>query len=229
FKLGDPAGAIPHLVQAVHALPDDMSGPLYLARAYAAENKSDEAIRYYQETLRLAPDNRDANYYLGCEWLKTGNYDKAITRLNATTVLAPSWPAAHFPLAVALAKAGRTREAIAEYRELLQLSPESAAAYNNLAWILATSPEAQIRNGPEAVRLAQRACELSSNKETIYVGTLAVAYAAKGDFDNAVETANEACALATRLGETNLLKRNEALRTQFKKRIPYQETSESAK
>ena len=68
----------------------------------------------------------------------------------------------------------------------LEMDPKFAPAHNNLAWILATADDAAFRNGPEAVRLAVAACELSNWKNPGYFDTLAAAYARVGDFDKAV-------------------------------------------
>ena len=48
---------------------------------------------------------------------------------------------------------------------------------NDLAWVLATSPEASLRNGKEAVRLARQAVKLGGGKQPAFLDTLAAAYA----------------------------------------------------
>ena len=90
-------------------------------------------------------------------------------------------------------------------------NPDSKETLNNLAWILATGPDAKSRNGALAVELAKRACERSHYRETIPVSTLAAAYAEAGRFDEAIATAQKACALASELGETDLLYEDQKL------------------
>jgi peptidoglycan/LPS O-acetylase OafA/YrhL len=92
-----------------------------------------------------------------------------------------------------------------------ELVPPAPGANNNLAWSLATNPDPTKRDGEMAVKLAEDACQRTDFKETIMVGTLAAAYAESGRFDEAIATAQQACALATKNGETNLLKRNQEL------------------
>ena len=99
-----------------------------------------------------------------------------------------------------LGQLGRTREAVAQYREALRLNPNLAVALNNLAWVLATSPDDGLRNGTEAVRLGERACELTHYDEPLFIGTLAAAYAEAGRFPEAVATAEKAEQLATTAG-----------------------------
>ncbi len=81
----------------------------------------------------------------------------------------------HFWTAEVLTLQHQTAEAIPHYIEGLRLQPDTAKALNNLAWIRATSPQAEFRDGPEAVRLAKRACELTGYKVPQYVGTFAAA------------------------------------------------------
>ena len=113
--------------------------------------------------------------------------------------------------------------AVAQYRRALQLDPEQADVLNNLAWLLATCPAASPRNGPEAVRLAQQACELTRFRRTIMVGTLAAAYAEAGRFAEAVATAQKACALAAEEGDRALLARNQELLELYRASQPYHE------
>jgi tetratricopeptide (TPR) repeat protein len=99
---------------------------------------------------------------------------------------------------------GRTAEAIQQYREALRINDDFDGALNNLAWILATTPRDDLRDGSEAVRLAERACELSHNLITVQIGTLAAAYAEAGRFDEAVATGTTAIRCARLRNEAEL-------------------------
>jgi tetratricopeptide (TPR) repeat protein len=82
---------------------------------------------------------------------------------------------------------------------------------NNLAWILAAGAEAELRDGAEAVRLAERACELTHYQEPLFIGTLAAAYAEAGRFPEAVTAAEKAAQLATHAGLNDLAAKNRQL------------------
>ena len=77
-----------------------------------------------------------------------------------------------------------------------ELQPNDAPALRRAAWVLATSPDATIRNGGEALAFAVRAVELSGGKDARMLDTLAAAYAEKGQFADAALTARRAQARA---------------------------------
>jgi Flp pilus assembly protein TadD len=118
---------------------------------------------------------------------------------------------------------GKFRCAIVAYRAALALQPKSQGILNNLAWLLATCPDAGVRDGTEAVRLAGQACDLTQFQITMMVGTLAAAYAEAGRFSEAVATAQKACALATESGDQPLARRNQELLEQYRAGRPYRE------
>jgi 2-methylcitrate dehydratase PrpD len=67
---------------------------------------------------------------------------------------------------------------------------------NALAWCLATCPDADLRDGAEAVRLAEAACSATEQKVAELLDTLAAAYAEAGRFEDAVKAARQAIKLA---------------------------------
>jgi Flp pilus assembly protein TadD len=118
---------------------------------------------------------------------------------------------------------GNLKEAIANYRQVLQQKPDSAAALNDLAWILATAPQAELRNGPEAVGMAERACRLGGAGNARFLGTLAAAYAEAGRFPEAVKTAEQARDLAVAAGEKSLAEGTEARLARYRRQQPYRQ------
>jgi len=116
-------------------------------------------------------------------------------------------------------------EAIVQFQTALQIKPDSVDVLNNLAWLLATGPDAQLRDGVQAVQYAGRACELTHHGVTPLVGTLAAAYAEAGRFDDAIATAQKACALATAAGEKDLLEKNQKLLVLYRAHQPYHEAA----
>ena len=139
-------------------------------------------------------------------------------------------PTADLRLQVAGAWAGQGKfqAAVRGYRAALALQPQSPELLNNLAWILATYSDAKVRDGAEAVRLAERACELTQFKRTLIVGTLAAAYAEAGRFAEAVSTAEKAGALAGESGDEALVGKNRELLQLYRAGQPYREAANPA-
>ncbi|MEN6406546.1 MAG: tetratricopeptide repeat protein [Thermoguttaceae bacterium] len=87
---------------------------------------------------------------------------------------------------------GRQSEALADYEKALKFQPDDYGLLNNLAWVLATSPDAKLRDGRRALELAAKACKTSDYKLAYILSTLAAAYAETGDFQNAVKWSTKA-------------------------------------
>ena len=83
------------------------------------------------------------------------------------------------------------------WRESLRLQPSQVPVLLQTAWVLATSREASVRNGAEAVELATRAIQLSGGESARLLDVLAAAYAEAGRFSEAVATARRALAMVS--------------------------------
>ena len=70
---------------------------------------------------------------------------------------------AHYNWGKALQTLGRPQDAVAHYQAALRIRPDYTYAHNNLAWLLATCPDAAIRDGGQALAHAKRAVELAGN------------------------------------------------------------------
>jgi len=135
----------------------------------------------------------------------------------------PGVARADIEIAIRLIAGGDFARAIAQYRRVLKTHPDLLLALNELAWVLAAGCDASLRNGPEAVQLAEKACRLTRYCEPHMVNTLAAAYAEAGRFSEAIATAEKACARAAASGDRALLERNQQLLELFRRGQPYHE------
>ena len=126
-------------------------------------------------------------------------------------------------LAALLYQTGDPRQAVAQLRQVQSLKPDQTEALNDLAWMLATCSDDQVRDGAEAVRCAERACQLTAFKQAGMVGTLAAAYAEAGRFPEAVTTAETAVRLATAAGDTQFAVVNQQLLMFYRAGKPWHE------
>ncbi len=206
FGMGRADEAIAHYQKALEIWPDYAEASCNLANALIAKGDFDGAIARYTACLAAIPDQEEARYNLASALLRRGRTDEAIVEYQKVLQMHPESADAHANLGSAWLAKGRVRDAMAEYTKALQISPENLAALSNLAWLLATSADSSLRNGFEAVRLAERADSASSrsDKHPTVLRILAAAYAEAGQFAEAKETAQHALEAANIQGNTTL-------------------------
>jgi hypothetical protein len=142
--------------------------------------------------------------------------------------LRKGWADAEMNLGMISTAYQRFSDAIIHYQRVLELDTNSVPALNNLAWLLATASDPQLRNGKEAVRLAERACQLTQYKVAFLVGTLAAAYAEAGRFDDAATNAQEARVLAVAHGQNEIAGTNEWLLELYKSGRAYHQEAKGS-
>jgi tetratricopeptide (TPR) repeat protein len=207
FQNGRVDDAIAHYQKALAIRPDYADASCNLATALLSRQLPgdiDGAIARYLTCVAVLPDQADAQYNLASALLREGRIDEAIVHYQKALHLLPENADAHVNLGSAFLAKGRIKDAIAEYRAALRVGPNNVAAQSNLAWLLATSSETSVRNGPEAVLLAEQANRLSGGRRPIILRILAAAYAEAGRFAQAKETAHEALQAASNQGNSAL-------------------------
>ena len=203
--------AFGHFREAVRLDPRLAIAHFNLGRAYKQQGKLDDAVREYRRALALDPRLAAAHNSLGSVAGTQGRVGEAIQHFQDALRVEPNNAEAHNNLGLALRMLGRTDEALPHFRAALQGRSDWSAPMNEIAWIVATHPDARVRNPAEAVRLAERAAELSAHREPLVLDTLAAAYAAAGDWGRATTTAEAAVALASA--------RSSALRDEIARRL----------
>lgn len=145
-----------------------------------------------EHAFEATQDNYVAHFCMAGDLLRQGRTNQAIAHYRRSLQIKPTYFKALGGLAAAFRRQGRTDLAVKYYKQAVRYKPDWAYAMNNLAWIRATHKEAKFRNPKEAVRLARCACELTNYKNPSILDTLAAAYAAAGQFSDAVATAQKA-------------------------------------
>jgi protein O-mannosyl-transferase len=205
--------AIVHFRHAVKIKADFARAHNCLAKALAQHGLIDEAIVHYRQGAELDPDNARTHNNLGIALGTRGLIDEAMNHFQKALAINPDYPEAGRNLAFARSERERLQRVLAEQRNLLQSHPDDVALLNETARLLATNPNDSIRNGTEAVELARRAVHVSGAQQPAFLGTLAAAYAEKRQFTDAVQTAEQALALASADNKAALA---DALRSQLK-------------
>jgi len=156
--------------------------------------KLDEAIAGYENKLKANPQDFETHNKLGGLLVSKGQLAQAISYY---------------------------RQAISHYRQAVAIDPNYAEGYNNLAWILASTGDPNLQNAQEAVVLAERAMELTGGKNGSFLDTLSVAYAAAGQFDQALATAQKALEQARQGHDEQLAREIQGRMELFTQKKPY--------
>jgi len=156
----------------------------------------DEALVRLRRAVQLKPDDAGSRYNLGLALLRKSKFEEAIAQFRQALALDARDPQTHNDLGVALSLTRQFEEAVVQFRAAISADPQFAQAQSNLAWLLATSPEAAVRDGAEALKLAASAVDLTHGGDPRALDALAAAYAETGRFPEAVEAARRALAVA---------------------------------
>jgi tetratricopeptide (TPR) repeat protein len=192
MQTGRPEEAAAYFKKALELSPNDPIVCSDLGNFYLEKGQVDLAIQYMQKALQIEPDLPIACYNLGNAYAEEQRFDLAIRYWERAIQLQPDYPMPHNNLANAFLLEGQTAKAIQEWKLALQYMPDLMSAQVNLAWVLATSPDPSLRDGPTAVALAERATQLSNGRYPRALQSLAAAFAENGQYADAVAAAQQA-------------------------------------
>ncbi len=201
---GDAAGAMTDVDQAIQLKPDNLFAQRMRAEILAGSGKMDQAIEDMRRLSRSMPDNIDLLMQLAGLYMEDNQHSRAIKLFDA--ILATdgnNWQALWNRGDVSL-NLGRQREAVSDYELALKLQSDHSGLLNNLAWVLATSPDATLRDGKRAIELATKACDVTEYKRPHILSTLAAAYAETGNFETAIRWSKKAVELGDKLHDEQL-------------------------
>ena len=222
-SMGKLDGAFEHYAAAIKLDPDFAEVHNNVGILLLQQGKLPQATMQLREAVRLNPESRDSLYNLALALNRQQAWPEAVTLFTKTVDRSNSDANAHYEYGLALAHLGKAQPARGEYAQALLLQPELVPAMDGLAWILATASKPELRNGEQAVALAERACSLTQRKDADRLKTLAAAFAEAGRFAEAAQTAQEAADKALQAGNQPLAAQCNRLVESFKKNTPWRE------
>ncbi len=193
-----------------------------LAFALGSRGRLDDAIKHYRQVLSLIPNSAETHFRLADMLRLQGELDAAVGHYLRAIQYKPDYAKAHSDLAYALRTQGNLNEAVIHFRLALEIKPNLAPALNGLAQILAIHYDPNVQDPNQAVELAGRAAELTLYEDATILDTLATSYAAAGQFERAVETAQTALALTSADQNDELAEQIRERLELFKHAKPYQ-------
>jgi tetratricopeptide (TPR) repeat protein len=163
-----------------------------LARALVHLGKTDEAIIHCNRALESDPQDDRAHACIADIYIAKGQTDLALEHLNKSLQFKPDQAGVCNKKAELLYLKNEVLSAIQYWKKALELKPEMVLVRNNLAWVLSTHKDEKIRNTSEALRHAEKACELTEFNAPESLDTLSAALASAGRFEEAIQTATKA-------------------------------------
>jgi Flp pilus assembly protein TadD len=160
-----------------------------LGNALVDLGRTEEAVPYFEESLRVMPDHQPTHNELGNALAAMGRFDEAIAHYQRALELRPEDPSAHNGLGSALDDLGRVDEAIAQYYKALEFDPKYAAAHSNLAAAFARQGRIE-----EAAGEMRTALEHDSNNSNFHYN-YALLINQQGDVAEAIDHLEQALEL----------------------------------
>jgi protein O-mannosyl-transferase len=161
--------------------PDNIRARVNLGIAYSEKGLVDEAIREFQDALRVRHDSAEAHFNLGIAYAKKGLAEKAIEEYTTTLKLRPSHADSHIYMGLAYFEKGETDQAIEEYKIALKMKPRKVKAHVNLGIAYGSKGlmDKAIEHFLAAIEINPELAEAHNN--------LGIAYAKTGSIDKAIE------------------------------------------
>jgi tetratricopeptide (TPR) repeat protein len=213
-----------HILRAFQLRPDYPNANVNMALLCLIKNQTDKAFEFVQRTLQNQPSEANVLYNCGLVLEKLGQSEQALSAYEQAIQCNPDYAAAPNRIGYIKEKQGLFNEACDFYRKSIRANPLQAEGYKNLAWLLAANPAFENHDPKEAVQLAQKACQLTAFREPQALKILAAAYANAGEFEKAVETAQQAVDSANRDGRADFAAEIAEHQQLYQRRRPFRQS-----
>ena len=225
--MGRPQQAIEHFDQALALAPENRRLRVGYGRMLFISGNFAAAIDVLEPVADAAlarPDelSTEAVVLYGFALARTGRGDEAVEPLRRALRAVPARADVRRELARILTGGGNDRDAARLLRDGMAVQPNNSRTAFALAWLLATSPDDDVRSGVEAVELAERWLRSPGHKgDGTRLDILACAYAESGRFEEAKDIAEHAIAMARKADKPDLADAMTAHRELFRQGRPY--------
>jgi tetratricopeptide (TPR) repeat protein len=225
-KRTNPDRANAEARRAIELGSENSSAYQFLMTSLLESHGYTEAADLGREWLTVSPYDVAAHSALAAALAERGDLVPAARHLGYVMMLRPETEQAHAQLRQILLSLAKEPDGLQRLREIAANAPDSPRMLDELAWLLATYPDSKSRDGTEAVRLAERACDLTDRKIPALLDTLAAAYAEAGDFSLAMSAGDEALNRARSSGDKDAVRLSESILASLRENLPYRQEPE---
>jgi protein O-mannosyl-transferase len=212
---GQPVAAIAEYERLLALVPDHTLARerLNALRADAEEATADnaaaagrlaEAATAYGRVLAFDGTRVDVRVKRGMALATRGELARALPDLEAGVAAGSTDPAVVSALAFSRVAVGRTADAITLLTDTSARHPDDLGLANNLARLLVTAEPATLRDPARALEISARITQATGGNDPRQLDTLALAFAASGQPDDARQAWTRAAELARAAGDAEL-------------------------
>ncbi len=219
--IGERDEALARYDQAIAAWPGGSEAHTNAGGLLALAGRLGEALERYDRAIAVKEDNAQGHASRGAVLARLGRGEEAEVALGEALRIDPREPSAASGLATALRARGDETGAVRTLRDGVRRNPSNAGLRARLAFFLATGRDPRIRDGREALDLAQSAVEATGRKDPRALDALAAALAETGRTAEAVALADQAERLARAAGQADQAAAIKARRMVYQRGRPY--------
>lgn len=201
-QLGDLKGAADQFAEAVRIEPGKANAHYNLGVVLARQNRHDEAAGHLRSALSIDANDLAARFLLAQELLKSNHPDEALAEFSRVVQADPNNETALFEQVKLLYRTRALNQALEAIEKGHGRYPQKGRTVLLLAYVLATSPDLQLRNGARALELAHSVYKATGTAP--HAALVALALAESGRCNEAFQWQREAIAGAERDGRTDL-------------------------
>jgi len=150
------------------------------------------AIDACTRAIALSPFTASHYFYRGMAQYKLGKQEEAIADFDRALALDSRLASAYLYRGLCRVARSEYEPALQDYTAALGLNQDDAIAHNDLAWLYSTAKDGKFRDPAKALEHAQKAAQLSKDKNPEILDTLARALFINGKFKEAEATEQKA-------------------------------------
>ncbi len=216
LTLGRPKDAEVHLRRSLELKPTHASAHYNLGNVMLRLGRWDEATACYRTALEHRSNLVNARLNLAMVLDRQGQVDEAERQWKTIIQQAPFLAMAYDTWATSLCRRGHYNEAVAVLKQGLASCGTDRSLALRQIWLYAAAPVESIRNGTEAIRMAEAMNLATGGRDAMVLDALAAACAEAGRKDDAVHHATRALQLATSEGKSLLAQQIQGRLEQYK-------------
>ena len=225
-QTGDLKGAVEQFQEALRIDPRNTNAHYNLAILLARQDQHVQAIPHLRYVLSVEPKDVGARFFLAQELKRAERLDEALVEFARVTEEEPNNEPALLEQVTLLQQKRQFQQALERLKKAHTEYPQNERTAEQLAFLLATSPQLDLRDGSQSLEIAQKI--YSAHRSPEHGALVAMALGELGRCTEAAEWQRRAIAAAEQERKADLLAQLSANLKVYEKGQPCRPTAETA-